>query len=212
MKTVGEILKKVRREQEITLSEVEKATKIRLHYLQALENDEYDKLPSATSTRGFIKNYAEFLGLASPPLLAIFRRDFSQDGQGRIIPQGMVEPIDKPKFSWTPKLTVILLVTIFLTLFFGYLARQYFSLIGPPTLSVTSPLPEEKVTGETVEVMGKTDLDAVVTVNGELVSLSEKGEFRYRLGLTRGKNTILVEAVSKIGKKKRITRTVYAIE
>lgn len=212
MKTVGKILKKARQEQGITLSEVEKATKIRFRYLQALENDEYDKLPSATSTRGFIKNYAEFLGLTSTQLLAIFRRDFSQDRQGRIIPQGMVEPIDKPRFSWTPKLTVILLVTIFLTLFFGYLAYQYFSLISPPKLSLTAPLPEEKVVGETVEIVGKTDPDAVVTINGELVSLSEKGDFRYQLGLTNGENTIVVEAVSKLGKKKKITRTIYAIE
>lgn len=212
MKTVGKILKKARQERGMMLSEVEKATKIRLRYLQALENDEYDKLPSATSTRGFIKNYAEFLGLTSTQLLAIFRRDFSQDRQGRIIPQGMVEPIDKPRFSWTPKLTVILLVTTFLTLFFGYLAYQYFSLISPPTLSLSAPLAEEKVAGETIEVVGKTDPDAVVTINGELVSLSEKGEFGYQLGLTSGENTIVVEAVSKLGKKKRITRTVYAIE
>lgn len=212
MKTVGKILKKVRQERGITLSEVEKATKIRFRYLQALENDEYDKLSSATSTRGFIKNYAEFLGLTSTQLLAIFRRDFPQDKQGRIIPQGMVEPIDKPRFSWTPKLTVILLVTTFLTLFFGYLAYQYFSLISPPALSLSAPLAEEKVLGETIEVVGKTDPDAVVTINGELVSLSEKGEFRYQLGLTSGENTIVVEAVSKLGKKKRITRTVYAIE
>jgi len=212
MKTVGKILKKARQERGMMLSEVEKATKIRLRYLQALENDEYDKLPSATSTRGFIKNYAEFLGLTSTQLLAIFRRDFSQDRQGRIIPQGMVEPIDKPRFSWTPKLTVILLVTTFLTLFFGYLAYQYFSLISPPTLSLSAPLAEGKVIGKTVEVLGKTDPDAVVTINGELVSLSEKGEFGYQLRLTSGENTIVVEAVSKLGKKKRITRTVYAIE
>lgn len=212
MKTVGKILKKTRQERRITLSEVEKVTKIRLRYLQALENDKYDKLPSATSTRGFIKNYAEFLGLESAPLLAIFRRDFSQDRQERIIPRAILKPIDKPTFSWSPKLTVILLVAVFLTLFFGYLARQYFYLIGPPALSVTAPLPEEKVTGEEVEVLGKTDPDAVVTVNGELVALLERGEFRYRLGVTRGENTIVVEASSKLGKKKRIALTVYATE
>lgn len=212
MKTVGEIFKKTRQERGIALSEVEEATKIRPRYLQALENDEYDKLPSATSTRGFIKNYAEFLGVSPSSLLAIFRRDFSSDREGRIIPRGMVEPIDKPAFSWTPRLTVILLVTVFLTIFFAYLARQYFSLIGPPTLSLTAPLPEEKVTGGTVEVVGKTDPDAVVTINGELVNLSEKGEFRYQLEIAQGKNTIVVEAVSKLGKKKKTTLTIYGTE
>jgi hypothetical protein len=68
------------------------------------------------------------------------------------------------------------------------------------------------VIGETIEVVGKTDPDATATINGELVSLNEKGEFRYQLKLTKGQNTIVVEATSKRGRKTEITRTIYAIE
>lgn len=212
MKTVGQILKKARQEKEVSLSEVEKATKIRITHLRALENDKYKKLPSVTSTRGFIKNYAEFLGLSQSSVLAVFRRDFSQKERKRIIPQTGLKPIDKPVFPWTPKLTIILLVTVFFTLFFGYLLYQYFSLVRPPSLSLTSPLANEKVIGETIEVGGRADPDATVTINGELVNLSGEGEFRYQLKLTGGQNTIMVEATSKRGRKTEITRTVYAIE
>jgi cytoskeletal protein RodZ len=116
MRTVGQILKKARQEKEISLASVEKATKIRLPHLRALENDEYEKLPSIPSTKGFIKNYAEFLGLSSSSVLAVFRRDFPQDEQKRIVSQARLKPIDKPIFPWTPRLTIILLATVFFTL------------------------------------------------------------------------------------------------
>jgi cytoskeleton protein RodZ len=212
MKTVGQILKKNRQEKGVSLAEIEKATKIRLGNLRALEEDEYEKLPSLTSARGFIKNYAEFLGLSSTSLLAIFRRDFTQDKRGRVIPQIALKPLDKPFLSWSPRLTIILLAAGFFSLFFGYLLYQYFSLINPPRLTLTAPLPEEQVTGETIEVVGKTSADAVVTVNGQIVNLSEEGEFRYQLKLASGRNTIVVEAVNKQGKKSEVGRTVYAIE
>jgi cytoskeletal protein RodZ len=212
MKTVGQILNNARQEKRLTLSEVEKATKIRLAHLVALENDEYEKLPSVASAKGFIKNYAEFLGLSPASVLAVFRRDFTQDEQRRIVSQTTLKPIDKPFLFWTPKLTVILAATVFLIIFFGYLGYQYLSLIRPPKLSLSSPLPEEKIEGQAVEVAGKADPDAVVTVNGELVSLSEEGEFRYQLKLIGGQNTIVVEAVSKRGQKTAIARTVYVIE
>ena len=212
MKTVGQILKNARQEKRLTLSGVEKATKIRLAHLVALENDEYEKLPSVASAKGFIKNYAEFLGLSPSSVLAVFRRDFTQDEQRRIVSQTTLKPFDKPFLFWTPKLTVILAATVFLILFFGYLGYQYLSLIRPPKLSLSAPLPEEKIEGQAVEVAGKADPDAVVTVNGELVSLSEEGEFRYQLKLIGGQNTIVVEAISKRGQKTEIARTVYVIE
>lgn len=212
MKTVGQILKKARQEKKISLAELEGATKIRLAHLKALEADQYEKLPSITSAKGFIKNYAEFLGLSASSVLAVFRRDFTQDKKGRIIPQTVFEPINRPILAWTPRLTIILVVAAFFTLFLGYLAYQYLSLIRPPRLILTSPSAEEKVIGQTIEVVGETSPDATVTINGELVGLSEQGEFFYQVKLSGGQNTIVVEATSKRGQKTEVTRTVYAIE
>lgn len=131
MKTAGQILKQIRLEKNLEIDRVAKATKIRPVYLEALEEDDYQKLPSTTSARGFIKNYAEFLGLSSTEILAIFRRDFDENKSGKISSPETVGSI-KPKFTWTPKLTTAVVVAIFVFLFIFYLIWQYFSLISAP--------------------------------------------------------------------------------
>lgn len=63
--TPGERLRAARLRRRISLAEAEHATRIRARYLQALEDDDYAALPSAVYSRGFLRNYAIFLGV--PP-------------------------------------------------------------------------------------------------------------------------------------------------
>ncbi len=63
MRTVGQILKEGRETKLFSLEDVEKHTKIRKGLLEALEANDYDKLPPPTFIQGFIKNYGRVLGL-----------------------------------------------------------------------------------------------------------------------------------------------------
>ena len=60
---IGRLLEDKRKELSLTLEEVEQATKIRKRYLTALERDDYAILPDAVYARGFLKTYANYLGL-----------------------------------------------------------------------------------------------------------------------------------------------------
>jgi len=60
---LGELLERRRLEKGLSLREVEEATKIRTRYLQGLEREDYTVLPDAVYVRGFLKTYADFLGL-----------------------------------------------------------------------------------------------------------------------------------------------------
>ncbi len=53
MNGIGETLRKTRIEKQITFSDVERETRIRKRYLEALEAEEWDILPGAVYTRGF---------------------------------------------------------------------------------------------------------------------------------------------------------------
>jgi cytoskeleton protein RodZ len=66
---VGAVLRAAREEQGLTLAQVEEATKIRLRFLQALEENDYSILGGDIYIRGFLKNYATFLGLDVNELL-----------------------------------------------------------------------------------------------------------------------------------------------
>ena len=60
---IGTSLKDARLRQGIDLAEAELATKIRSKYLRALEEERFDVLPAQTYVKGFLRSYADFLGL-----------------------------------------------------------------------------------------------------------------------------------------------------
>ncbi len=62
--TIGQQLKQARLAKNLSLAKVVQATRIQAHYLEALEADDFSSIPSAAQARGFLKLYAEFLGLS----------------------------------------------------------------------------------------------------------------------------------------------------
>ncbi len=70
--TIGQKLSEKRRELGKTIKEIELVLKIRSSYLEALENDDFDKLPSPIYVRAFLADYASYLGLDKDKILAEF--------------------------------------------------------------------------------------------------------------------------------------------
>lgn len=67
--TIGQRLREARERLGLTLDEAERTTRIRAVHLEALERDDFEALPSPVQARGFLRNYAAFLGLDPEPLL-----------------------------------------------------------------------------------------------------------------------------------------------
>ncbi len=61
--TIGQRLKNLRADRRLSLEKASEATRVRPNYLQALEEDNYSVMSSAAQGRGFLKIYADFLGL-----------------------------------------------------------------------------------------------------------------------------------------------------
>jgi cytoskeleton protein RodZ len=68
--TIGQQLKKAREERYLTIAKVVEETRIRAHYIEAMEVDNFDFLPSPVQARGFLRLYAEFLGLSMEELIS----------------------------------------------------------------------------------------------------------------------------------------------
>lgn len=67
--SVGEQLKQARQDRQITLAQAAEATRVKLHYLEALENNDLAALPSRVQGKGFLRIYAEYLSLPVQPIL-----------------------------------------------------------------------------------------------------------------------------------------------
>ncbi len=66
----GERLKRERELREVTLEEITSATRIGPRFLEALENEDWEKLPGGVFNRGFVRSVARYLGLDEESFLA----------------------------------------------------------------------------------------------------------------------------------------------
>ncbi|HET9911479.1 MAG TPA: RodZ domain-containing protein [Anaerolineales bacterium] len=92
--TIGQRLKAEREEQHLTLEKVFEATRIRVQYLQALEADDLSVMPSPVQARGYLRNYAEYLGLDVDRILDELRAAHAQPAPTEVIgPADETSPI-----------------------------------------------------------------------------------------------------------------------
>lgn len=81
--TVGGLLENRRLKLGLSLAEVAAKTNIRRAYLEALEEDRYEALPGEAYQRGFLRNYAEMLGLEPGSVLRQWREETSRGNEGK---------------------------------------------------------------------------------------------------------------------------------
>lgn len=85
MSDLGNLLKRARIDQGITLDQLQETTKIRKTYLEAIEEGNYKILPGNFYVRAFIKSYAEAVGLDQEEVLRLYRN---------VIPSANLEQVE----------------------------------------------------------------------------------------------------------------------
>lgn len=196
MLSVGEILKKQRERLNIQYSDAEKAIKVRQKFLQAIENNDWSIFSSKIYISGIIKNYSTFLGLNPGNVLAFFRRDYAKKEAVRFKTK-LAGHYVTPE---TKKIALLLLAAVFIMFFgyFGFQLKQYFS---PPKLTIIEPRVDKFVKKNQIEIWGRTEKDAAVSIFGERIYQDKDGMFSYKLPLKQGKNELTIEVIGANGKK-----------
>ena len=118
----GAWLRQQREMREITLREISDATKISLRYLQAFEDERFDLLPAIVFAKGFLRQYAKYVGLDSDEAVNRFlvarRGDEPEpDDEGR--ERGEAPPLGSSGLGpWKNVLLVLLVAAVLLALVF----------------------------------------------------------------------------------------------
>ena len=123
--TIGEQLRLSREEQGIALREISNQTRISMRYLEAIESNDYKRLPGGIFNRSFVKAYARFVGFDETQAVEGYAQYLREQGQ---LPDDDVPPPHYSKiYSDTPAtrspiLTVFLAILMLVVLTFGALA------------------------------------------------------------------------------------------
>ena len=70
---IGNTLREARVRRNLTLQQVEEDTKIRVKYVQAMENEDFDIMPGAAYVKGFLRTYCTYLGLDPEVIIGEYR-------------------------------------------------------------------------------------------------------------------------------------------
>lgn len=200
--TLPERLYAARERKGVDLYRAERDTKIRARYLASLERGEYGELQGDVYTKGFLRNYAVYLGLDPEEVIAQWRRE-----RGNVAPPKTVisvpRPIAQPRpgLQFSPGIVVAALLTILIAGVGVWLAIQVMRFAKPPTLDVTSPREatvqlQDDETSYTLE--GTSIPGAMISVElaggTRQTSADSTGAWSMPVDVVRGKNEFKIDA------------------
>jgi cytoskeletal protein RodZ len=216
MPSLGEQLRAQRERKGITLEQAAADTRIREKFLKALEDGDYPSLPGAVYTRGFLRNYADYLDLQTDELVVLFQQE-----RGGAPPEPTPKRTFKPyrpvvhqSFMFRPVVFVPVLVIAFVGLFLGYIYYQFTTFATLPKLEVLDPSSDGLAASSDIVVRGVTVPGGRVTITvipgSEFLDIhsGNDGTFDTKVALSPGPNHVVVEVQDSAGKTNRVSRTI----
>jgi len=201
--SLGEMLQLARERKGVDLYRAERDTKIRLRYLAALEDSAFDELPAPVYTKGFLRNYAIYLGLDPDEALQRYRDEMmALRTAERVIvappPRPLVAPRRGPTI--TPGMLVAGLVLLVVIGFTGYIGAQLLRFAEVTEITLSNPASRiSQVDAENIVLEGTSGPGALITIHGPGGSLlnttaDEQGNWSREVPLAKGRNDFRVTA------------------
>ncbi len=177
----GQRLKRERELREVTLQEITSATRIGPRFLEALENEDWEKLPGGVFNRGFVRSIARYLGLDEEALLGEY--DLAHGAQ--VAPEDPPEQKINSSPRWKPVVVVLgALVLLAALIAAGFFVWRHLSARGSttreppasaplatqpplsvltPASEVSAPMPAASITAPPVRPTANGPMDLLVS-------------------------------------------------
>lgn len=198
---LGEVLRTAREAKFIDLARVERDTKIRIHYLAALERGDYRELPAAVYAKGFLRNYGLYLGLDPEYLVDLYRLESGSAldrPSSALRPRPVAERQRRPFVIGSGAVSAAILSLLVLA-FVAYLVGEFVTFARTPELRITDPAADlAGYTELTYTIKGVTEPDSTITTAGlrqnPTAAADGNGRFSVTVQLVPGANAITLTA------------------
>jgi hypothetical protein len=200
----SEILLEALRTKGVTTEKLAQLTGISDRYLTALVGDELGKLPPAPYVHGYVLRIAEALGMDGEALWQEYPKD-----PGTLRRSGKRDMLPMNRFV-TPQINKRVLgigALVILVVVYGIIRLP--SIVGMPTLTLTSITDMMVVSTSTFTIVGSMNPADELTINGEAVYPESNGTFSRSVELESGFNTFEFRVKRFLGKENVLVRQVF---
>ena len=208
-------LKETRIKQGVSLKEAAECIGVSVKYLERIEAGDYKNLPADVYVCGFLKKYAEFLELPVQEIADFYQKEKrifynihgADNAEKKYFNNGFFS-----KIYVTPKIISFFAIVIAAIFIISYFIYEVGFLVSPPKLIMENLVQDMEIFEQKFNVIGRTDYDSFVKINGQNITVDENGYFNKEINLSDGVNVLEIKAVNRLGKATNLIRRLVYTE
>ena len=157
MTSIGETLRRARQKRNLDLNQVSRELKISTRFLEAIENEEFDRLPGGVFAKSFVRQYARLLNVDEEEAAAEVQRTIAPPSMPQLTELPPLAASPDPNFaprvesissrrlisgSWLPALVLVVAVMLGCSLVYGWWQRQHRTITTVSAAPPNHPAPQ----------------------------------------------------------------------
>jgi len=197
---IADALKNLMKSKGIGPQRLASMTDVPKRFIDAILQENFDKLPARPYIRGYLFKISNVLGADNDSLWEIYRTSIEAPSSG----ESDTLPVNRfaIKKMDSGKVVTILFVVLIVVFFALNLNR----IIGKPGVDIVLP---ESTNEEILIVTGLVNPDDRLTLNGELIYTDEEGNFSKNVQMEPGLNTLEFRVSRYLGRETKIVKQVF---
>jgi len=205
-KRLGELITEALELRKLDVKKLSELTDIPVHYLTALIERNFSKLPPSPYVRGYLLKIAQVLRIDNNILLRAYKQELQVQSLKVSGPKDKL-PSNRYAFKKTRKKTIIIwFVLILLIVYLGWQANHF---LGNPQIEIISPAADNLIVNTpSIKISGKIKPGDKLMINNEEVLTDKTGYFEKEISLQTNINTIEFKVKRFLGKEIKVIRQV----
>lgn len=197
---IGKQLKLAREERGWHLNEAAKRTGIKVVYLEALEEEKFQQIPSGLYAKKYLAKYTKVLNISLTEMVNELDPDNNNPFQKKIVSRKQL--LSFPKII--RRFFLILIIFLCSLYLFFYFKKMFF----PPKITIYYPEKNLITHEQTIIVSGKVAPETDLKINDESIPKDQENNFSQKVSLKKGINQIIIKAKKKYSQEKIIIRQI----
>ena len=207
----GRLIKNRRYDKDWSISFCARRLKVKPEHLRAIEHNHRDQLPANINPIKIVADYLQMLGFSAKEATPIINhwRNGDQQQENDVFSRHLIRKRD----LWSyPHIVRNILIVLAIAVVAIYIIFSVKNIVAPPKLMVTSPASDLVTKEKQISIVGYTEPEVQLEINGETLLSDRSGNFNQLINLRSGINNLSVTAVKKYGGQTTVVRQIMVVD